>query len=312
MPNRHAEGRGYTESAERIAKALGGHQTGNGWLCRCPVPTHGKGHGDKHPSLSVSDGDTTLLMHCFGGCDHRDILAELQRRGLTEVADYRPGTGKAQRSQLRRPVRKPDETPQDPDALRLWMQSVPISGTSGETYLQQHRGVTPPYPQSVRFVSQMWAPDGNDRPAIIAAVSRPDRKIIAVQCTFLTTDGQKAPIKIPRMTIGKLGTGAVRLARATDVLGLAEGLETALGAMQLSGVPTWAVLGAQRLSTVSVPDAVKTIHIFTDNDGPGRRAADRAADLLTREGRHVSLRFPPDGDGDYNDTLLRLAREVTA
>ncbi len=39
-----------------IARLLHGRPEGTGFLCRCPVPTHGKRRGDMRPSLGVSDG----------------------------------------------------------------------------------------------------------------------------------------------------------------------------------------------------------------------------------------------------------------
>ena len=68
-----------------------------------------------------------------------------------------------------------------------------------------------------------------------------------------------------------MGAGAVQLAWPDDVLGIAEGIETALSAAQLFGIPTWACLGASRMATVKIPDSVKTVRIFADNDEAGRR-----------------------------------------
>jgi len=63
--------------------ALGGSRNGNGWLCRCPVAGHGRGRGDQNPSLSA-DGNRQLLVHCFAGCDPKDVLAVLSKRSLAE------------------------------------------------------------------------------------------------------------------------------------------------------------------------------------------------------------------------------------
>ncbi len=71
-------------NAETIARTLGGRPSGRGWICRCPVPGHGNGKGDRNPSLSIADGDTALLVKCFAGCDSRDVLDELRRQGLLE------------------------------------------------------------------------------------------------------------------------------------------------------------------------------------------------------------------------------------
>jgi hypothetical protein len=72
-------------TAANIARVLGGKANGDGYLCRCPVPSHGKGRGDHSPSLSVRDGNTALLVRCHAGCDSRDVINELRRRGLLVV-----------------------------------------------------------------------------------------------------------------------------------------------------------------------------------------------------------------------------------
>ena len=43
--------------AHAIAKLLGGRREGAGYLCHCPVKGHGKGRGDRRPSLGVSVGE---------------------------------------------------------------------------------------------------------------------------------------------------------------------------------------------------------------------------------------------------------------
>ena len=57
-------------NAEGLARALGGRQFGGQWLARCPC------HEDRTPSLSITDGkDGRVLLHCFAGCDARDLIA---------------------------------------------------------------------------------------------------------------------------------------------------------------------------------------------------------------------------------------------
>jgi hypothetical protein len=113
---------------------------------------------------------------------------------------------------------------------------------------------------------------------MVAAVQAPDRRTIAVQTTLLDPCGnRKAQVRFPRKTIGALGLGAVRLAAAGRALGLTEGVETGLAAMQLHDAPVWATLGAGRMHRVWVPEQVRDLHIFTDNDDAGRAAAERTA-----------------------------------
>jgi putative DNA primase/helicase len=141
---------------------------------------------------------------------------------------------------------------------------------------------------------------------MVSAVQRPDGQIIAVQQTWLTREGEKASVSPPRITTGSLGTGAVRLGAAARVMGLAEGVETALSAMQLTGMPVWATLGAARLPSVWVPPEVRELHIFADNDDAGRKAAKLAVEAH-RIARTVVPRFPPEQCKDYNDYLNMIA-----
>jgi len=70
--------------AEQIAKALGNaKRVGKGWLASCPLPTHGQGHGDKNPSLSISDGeDGKPLFKCHSGCDQHELFHAIRNYGL--------------------------------------------------------------------------------------------------------------------------------------------------------------------------------------------------------------------------------------
>ena len=65
--------------AESIAKKLHGKKAGNGWVCCCPA------HQDSEPSLSIGDAKGGgLVVHCFVGCDWRDVFAELRAKGLLD------------------------------------------------------------------------------------------------------------------------------------------------------------------------------------------------------------------------------------
>lgn len=304
-------------SAAAIVAANGGYMTGEGrGLTRCPLQGHGKGRGDRSPSLSVADGEGgRLLVRCFGGCDSRDVLAELRCLGLDEIPDeFR----RAFSPDIRRNsshVRPTDENRRlepDPQALALWRPSEP--GGLADLYLTKHRKLRPPFPTTVRFARSVpYRPAGRNLPALVAAVQAPDRRVIAVQATFLNlATGAKANVSVPRWTFGKLGAGAVRLAAAGPVLGIAEGTETALAAMQLSGLPCWAVLGAERLASAWLPPEATEVHIFADNDEAGRRGADKAAERHTRDGRRVIIRTPAEAYGDWCDVVADLAREDAA
>lgn len=127
------------------------------------------------------------------------------------------------------------------------------------------RGITIPVPPTIR-ASTVVHLGRAQMPIMVAAVQRPDGKVVAVQTTLLTWTGKKASVSVPRITTGALGTGAVRLGPASAALGLAEGVETGLSAMQIAGVPVWCSFGTGRMHRVAVPSVVREVHTFADDE----------------------------------------------
>ncbi len=97
--------------------------------------------------------------------------------------------------------------------------------------------------------------------------------------------------------------GAVRLGPAGLVLGIAEGVESGLSAMQLFDLQVCCSLSASRLDRLWLPPEAVEIHVFGDTGAPGHAAAARAAKVYQAQGRRVVVRFPPQHFGDWNDAL---------
>ena len=78
--------------AEQIAKQLGNAKRANGqWVASCPVPSHGKGKGDKNPSLSVHiDDEGKPLFHCHGGCTQESVFQTIRDMQLLPELEERP------------------------------------------------------------------------------------------------------------------------------------------------------------------------------------------------------------------------------
>jgi hypothetical protein len=141
---------------------------------------------------------------------------------------------------------------------------------------------------------------------LVAAV-RDRTGLVAVHRTFLDPRQPRlARIEEPKCALGPLGRGAVRIGGVAPILGLGEGLETALSATALFGTPCWATLGTERFAHVELPDEMKALRLFLDNDAGGGRA-----EALAREafgGRlEIEAFYPPRAGEDWNDVLVRLA-----
>jgi hypothetical protein len=78
--------------AEQIAKTLGNARRANGqWVASCPVPGHGKGNGDRNPSLSINmNEDGKPLFHCHGGCSQEEVFSTIRALNLLPELMERP------------------------------------------------------------------------------------------------------------------------------------------------------------------------------------------------------------------------------
>jgi len=144
-------------------------------------------------------------------------------------------------------------------------------------------------------------------PAMLAMVTDPTGKPATIHKTYITTDGKKAAVdKVRMFCAGNVPAGgAVRLAMPGSVLGIAEGIETALAAMKMFTVPVWAALNAGGVERFEPPVEAKRLIIFADNDqnGAGQRAAYALAARLS--GRlQLEIKIPEKPDTDWNDILL--------
>jgi hypothetical protein len=186
----------------------------------------------------------------------------------------------------------------------MWKSALPANGTPVGRYLKS-RGIEI-LPPTLRYVPDaLHRPTGLRLPCMLAGVTIwPSREVHAVHRTFLTADGRaKAPVSSDKMMLGPCAGGAVRLAKAADVLLVGEGVETALSAMQATGIPAWAALSTSGMRSVVLPEESITIVILADGDEGGRAAGEALGERLMREGRNVNIARPPEGM-DFNDLLL--------
>jgi hypothetical protein len=292
-------------SAREIVSRLGGRFAGHKGSCRCPA------HNDKTPSLSVSQTrDGRVLVFCHGGCSQADVIAALKAIGLwgngeLTVDPSYPGYLTTRYDG----VTAGEERQRRREAQDIWDRHAKISGTRAEAYLRA-RGIAMPLGDQLGYVPSLkHSPSGKSFPAMLARIAD-EGGFCAVQRTYLDpVHAMKCGEKTAKMTKGPMAGGAVRLFPVSKVLGLAEGIETALSAAQLYRVPVWATLSANRLAKIEIPQTVRTIMLFSDAGEVGTHEAFAAADLYESRRYRVQVitpkaHFPECQASDFNDILL--------
>lgn len=178
----------------------------------------------------------------------------------------------------------------------LWRRAASLSGTIGERYIREARGISCPLPPTLRFLQGRR----EHPPALVAAFARaeesepgvlsaPEREVEAVQLIKLKPDGSgKADADPPKITIGAAKGTPIVLAPPNDLLGLAivEGPEDGLSIFEATGLGVWAAGGAKFLPALAdaVPDWIDFVNVCPDADKDGQKGAAELTALLRSRG----------------------------
>lgn len=166
------------------------------------------------------------------------------------------------------------------------------------------------YPDTLGTADALPYDKTASHPAMVAVITGPDGQNVSLHRTFLAGAVKLDAADCRKVMPGRLPKGcAVRLSplgSQDDVLGIAEGIETALSASALFGIPVWAVLNTSMMRSWVPPQQIREVVIFADNDtnGAGQAAADALRQALAKT-HTVSVQLPPTVGTDWNDELMK-------
>lgn len=258
------------------------------------------GEGDYYCSQCSPGRGLKLLMN-INGWDFKQAVQEIDK----VIGNLLPA---------KRVVEFATSRAANPGSLRrMYADSRPVLCEDAVGRYLFRRQLHEPYPKALRYVPLMkhW-PTGTTHRGMIAMYSNAEGKPVTLHRTYLTDEGLKADLdgKERLFMSGDVPVGgAVRLTPAAETMGIAEGIETALSAAVLFGVPVWASCCDQLLAKWQPPPEAKRIVIYGDADMSfaGQAAAYTLAKRLKNVERlEVGVALPPIGK-DWNDVLMEAA-----
>lgn len=319
---------------------------------RCPMP----GHEERTPSFTIYPD--TNHFYCYGcgrGGDPLKFIQYMERlendfpRALeigAQIGGVAGGMDAATEAQIRHRVeqKRAAQARREEEQRRAKERSAAGRFLAAEeltedsiawTYLTERRGIDfsrlGRVPRAIRFTRTFrWncgdaaRADWRDLPAIITAMSRGRRGVVATHVTVLRPDGSDCDREVGqkgRLVLGSARGAAMHLHRGAsgepvtkaarhgrcETLALAEGLEDALSVAMIE--PRWRVWAGYSLGNlglVEVPASVRELVICTEADPSEqaraalRRVLDSQGQAGTKAGFTVRAALPVRGCKDWN------------
>lgn len=185
--------------------------------------------------------------------------------------------------------------------------------------------------QDIRFHPGLkFFEEGEDRrlinrgtfPTMVARAVDAANRPITLHRTYLTAQGDKAPLEDPKKQmkgIRKLDGAAIRLVDVPEsrTLGLTEGIETGLAVATgyRYRINVWSLLNCGNLALADIPEGrFDKIIIFADHDRmdlkkqyrPGEHFAQLLKDRLEKVGYQVEVKIPAVEGTDFADVWLSI------
>src|SRR5262245_22638034 len=250
---------------------------------QCPRASN-HNHGDSDPSCRVNVVRGLIYCHCGLEGNIEGLWRELGwpcppwLNGHRDTADQKP---------------KPYQ--------RIWDDTLFIRpGKPAWRYICETRGIAiENFPDDVRCHLALAYYEEKKKtgmfPAIVARVRGPKRDVRGIHRIYLTRAGDKARVLNCKMSLGKIGGGAIYLGEPGPVLNVAEGLETSLAIWSATKSFTCAAVSTSGMKRFEIPAEVKTLKIWADRDRSeiGKESARELAVRAYRHGFTVFVLVPP-------------------
>jgi DNA primase len=282
------------------------------WGC-CPF------RGERTPSFKVHAEQQTF--HCFGCGAHGDVLDFLEGvEGLGKAAAIArlvelSGSSVTSPAPPRVPRRDPMPTDNGSAANRelaqqIWRETEVIRDPLALSYLGDRRKIDTWDDDRLRWHPHCpWRDEETGELLRVGAIIAPvvDHVTGHICAIWRIRPVLQGPVQ--RRGLGPTKGNAARLAWAPGPrLIVAEGVEDALAATKLFGLPAWAALSAGNMGALVLPERLSEVLVLADHDanGAGLAGAHALARRLKAGGRWAGVRWPTSRK-DVNDVAMGRA-----
>jgi hypothetical protein len=297
------------EIATAIINRCGGSKNG---MVRCPC------HDDDTASLSITVKNGKLLFNCFGGCSQERLIAKWVEWGLWGSSPSNAIAEDTSEEEDDEDTKTDDEAKRIDEARIIWEAATrTISDLANlREYFVERRGLSF-VAEEARYlrdakVAYKGRPviTGTVRAILMPIVNATTGEFQGCQATFVNmVDRDNLPDKDgknKRRVYGELTNGMIKVSgkvKPDSPVAIAEGVEKAMAAAELSGFATVSAISAKNMANVvaSLRGRCTEMIIAADNDKPGREAAEKAAQKSF--GRPVRVAYPPEEHKDWDGAL---------
>ncbi|GAO20689.1 MULTISPECIES: DUF7146 domain-containing protein [Comamonadaceae] len=214
-------------------------------------------------------------------------------------------------------------------ARRIWDEGLQIRrGDEVDRYLCGRGLGMDVYPSALRYHPRLGyyerGADGKTRrvaeyAAMLARIDGPDGQLVSLHRTYLSGGRKAALPDAKKVLTAGINGAAIRLFEPTEVLGLTEGIENAIAVHLLKDIPVWPGLSAGNLERIWLPDTVRRVLIFGDNDADadfdGEASSYFLARRLRKEARHgpareVEVHIPRKPGADWAEVWWSIVQKM--
>jgi putative DNA primase/helicase len=128
--------------------------------------------------------------------------------------------------------------------------------------------------------------------------------VVTLHRTYLHAGRKLDALDAKKVLSAGYSGAAVRLAQAGQELAVCEGIETGIALLLATAKPVWCALGAGNLEQLWLPETVRSVWIYGDNDADGDFTGQASAYALARRLKREPV---PGGARTVRVLLPRLA-----